>query len=150
MDDAGRQRVMEQLTIDEGKVLEVYLCSENHPTVGIGHLILKTDPEHGADVGTPITEERCEELFMKDLDIAISECEALYGDSWSGFPGEVQEILINMLFNLGRPTLSRFVNFGKALEEGDWKTAATEGLDSRWARQVGARADRLMSRLEAV
>ena len=33
-------KLREQLTIDEGKVLEVYLDHLGLPTVGIGHLIL--------------------------------------------------------------------------------------------------------------
>jgi len=150
MSPEGKQRVMEQLKIDEGVVHEVYLDHLGLPTVGIGHLILESDPEHGADVGTPITEERCEELFMKDLDIALEECEKLYGDDWNGFPEEVQEILVNMLFNMGRPRLSQFKKMNAALIEGDWATAAVEGRDSRWYNQVGDRANRLMSRLEVV
>lgn len=63
---------------------------------------------------------------------------------------EVQEILVNMMFNLGRPRLSKFVNFKSALQEKDWKRAAVEGRDSLWYRQVTNRAERLMSRLEKV
>ena len=150
MSPEGKQRVMEQLKIDEGVVHEVYLDHLGLPTVGIGHLILETDPEHGAEVGTPITEERCEELFMQDLDVALSECEKLYGDDWEGFPEEVQEILVNLLFNVGRPRLSKFVKMNAALAQGDWTEAAVEGRDSLWYKQVGNRAERLMSRLEAV
>ena len=150
MSPEARQRIMAQLTIDEGLVHEVYLCSEGHPTIGIGHLILESDPEYGQPVGTPVSNARCEELFQQDLDIAIGEAERVYGDHWDGFPEEVQEVLINMVFNLGAPTLKKFVGMRAALEAGDWKTAAVEGRDSRWARQVGNRAERLMSRLEAV
>jgi lysozyme len=83
------------------------------------------------------------------LDIAISECKALY-DQWDDFPGEVQEILVNMMFNLGRTRLSKFKNMRKAIDNEDWSTAAVEGRDSRWYRQVGNRAERLMTRLENV
>ena len=74
----------------------------------------------------------------------------LYGEAWETFPGEVQEVLVNMLFNLGRPRLTKFKNFNAKLLEGDWAGAAPEGLDSLWARQVGARANRLMERLENI
>ena len=37
-----------------------------------------------------------------------------------------------------------------AIAEGDWKTAAVEGRDSRWYNQVRNRAERLMKRLEVV
>ena len=83
--------------------------------------------------------------------MAVSECVALYGeDIWEGFPGEVQEILVNMMFNLGRPRLSKFKMMNRALQYGDWKEAAIQGRDSLWHKQVGNRAERLMTRLENV
>lgn len=146
----NRESVYEQLKIDEGVVYEIYEDHLGYPTFGVGHLILDTDPEHGQPIGTPVSEERVRECFEKDLDIAIRECEILYGEAWIGFPGEVQEVLVNMLFNLGRPRLSKFKNFNAKLMEGKWAEAAPEGLDSLWARQVGNRANRLMERLENV
>lgn len=146
----NRESVFEQLKIDEGVVYEIYKDHLGYETFGVGHLVLDTDPEYGQPVGTPVSEERVRECFEKDLDTAISECAVLYGDAWEGFPSEVQEILVNMLFNLGRPRLSKFKNFNAKLLEGDYAGAAPEGLDSLWARQVGARANRLMERLENV
>lgn len=145
-----RNAVFEQLKIDEGVEYEVYLDHLGYPTVGIGHLILEKDYEYGKEVGTMISVERCQELFMHDLDTSISECVALYGDKWESFPGEVQEILVNMMFNMGRTRLSKFKNFNSALSAGDWKEAAVEGRDSLWYRQVTNRAERLMDRMEKV
>jgi len=146
----NRENVFEQLKIDEGVVYEIYEDHLGYPTFGVGHLVLESDPEHGQPVGTPVSEERVKECFEKDLDTAISECAILYGDEWEAFPGEVQEVLVNMLFNLGRPRLSKFKNFNAIIAAHDYAAAAPEGLDSLWARQVGARADRLMKRLEEV
>jgi lysozyme len=146
----NREAIYEQLKIDEGVVYEIYNDHLGYATFGVGHLVLDTDPEFGQDVGTPVSEERVRECFEKDLDTAISECKVLYEDAWEGFPSEVQEVLVNMLFNLGRPRLSKFKNFNAKLVEGDYAGAAPEGLDSLWARQVGARANRLMERLENV
>ena len=146
----NREAVFEQLKIDEGVVYEIYNDHLGYPTFGVGHLVLETDPEHGQAVGTPVSGERVRECFERDLDTAISECVVLYGDAWEGFPGEVREVLVNMLFNLGRPRLTKFKNFNAKLIEGDYKGAAPEGLDSLWARQVGPRANRLMERLENV
>lgn len=146
----NRESVFEQLKIDEGVVYEIYEDHLGYATFGVGHLVLESDPEHGQEIGTPVTEERVRECFERDLNIAIDECITLYGDDWEGFPGEVQEVLVNMLFNLGRPRLSKFKNFNAKLIEGDYAGAAPEGLDSLWARQVGPRANRLMERLEAV
>ena len=145
-----REAVFEQLKIDEGVVNEIYHDHLGYPTFGVGHLVLESDPEHGQALGTPVSEERVKECFEKDLDTAISECVALYGEGFSSWPGEVQEIVVNMMFNMGRTRLSGFKNFRKGLEENNWKEAAKEGRDSKWYRQVTNRAERLMSRLEQV
>ena len=71
-------------------------------------------------------------------------------EAWETFPGEVQEVLVNMLFNLGRPRLTKFKNFNKQILAHEWAAAAPEGRDSIWYRQVGNRAERLMDRLEAL
>ena len=146
-----REAVFEQLKIDEGVVNEIYLDHLGYPTFGVGHLVLETDPEYGQDVGTPISEDRVKECFEKDLDTAISECELLYEDGVFGdLPDEVQQILVNMMFNMGRTRLSKFKNHNSALQDGDWKKAAIEGRDSRWHKQVTNRAERLMVRLENI
>jgi len=146
-----REAVFEQLKIDEGVVNEIYLDHLGYPTFGVGHLILESDEEHGREVGTPVTEERVRSCFETDLDIAIGECELLYEDGVFGnLPDEVQQILVNMMFNMGRTRLSKFKKMHAAILESDWKTAAVEGRDSRWYKQVTNRAERLMSRLEQV
>ena len=151
MNEESRLNVFEQLKIDEGVVYEIYEDHLGYPTFGVGHLVLETDPEFGASVGTPVSEERVQDCFFKDLETSISECVALYGESTFGeFPDEVKEILVNMMFNMGRTRLSKFKNFTAALEEGDWKRAAVEGRDSLWHRQVTNRAERLMVRMENV
>ena len=152
MTPRSRERVFEQLKIDEGVVHEIYLDHLGYATFGVGHLITDRDPENGRDVGTKISEKRVETAFESDLDTAISECIALYGEStWTmDFPDEVQEILVNMIFNMGRTRLAKFKNFRAALENRDWEKAAVEGRDSLWYRQVTNRAERLMSRLEVV
>ena len=150
MSPEGRVRVFGRLQIDEGIVNEIYKDHLGYPTFGVGHLILESDPEYGQPIGTDISPERVADAFDHDLDIAISECETLYGAAWFYLPEEVQEILVNMLFNMGRPRLTKFKKMNSAIEAGDWKTAAVEGRDSRWYNQVGARAERLMGRLEKV
>jgi|TARA_B100002019_G_scaffold292654_1_gene316528 GH24 family phage-related lysozyme (muramidase) len=146
-----RNNVFEQLKIDEGVVNEIYHDHLGYPTFGVGHLVLESDPEHGQELGTPVSEERVKECFEKDLDTAISECELLYEEGVFGnLPGEVQEILVNMMFNMGRTRLSKFKKMHAAILESDWKTAAVEGRDSRWHKQVTNRAERLMVRLEQV
>ena len=147
----NREAVYEQLKIDEGVEYKIYEDHLGYPTFGVGHLVLDSDPEHREPVGTPVSEERVRECFDRDLETAIGECNKLYGEGQFGnFPDEVQQILVNMMFNMGRPRLSKFKNFNAALAAGDWKKAAVEGRDSIWYRQVTNRAERLMSRMENV
>ena len=149
MSPEARFRVEEQLRIDEGVKYEIYLDHLGYPTFGIGHLITDADPEVGMDIGAPITEERVAQAFERDLDLMIEECEKQY-PTWNDLPEEVQEILVNMMFNLGRTRLNKFKKMNAAIARREWKVAAAEGRDSRWYNQVTNRAERLMSRLEQV
>jgi lysozyme len=140
------ERIQKQLEIDEGVKYEIYEDHLGYPTFGIGHLVLKSDEEFGMPIGSVVTHERVNASFKHDLAVAIDECSILY-NTWNCFPEEVQEILVNMMFNLGRPRLSKFKNFKAALEAKQWELAASEGRNSLWYRQVGNRAERLMTRL---
>ena len=139
----------EQLKIDEGVKYEIYLDHLDLPTFGIGHLVLDSDPEFGQPVGTNITESRVNECFNKDVEIVLSECRILYPD-FDDLPEEVQQIIANMMFNMGRPRLSKFKGMKRGVDARDWMTAATEMVDSQWYRQVTNRADRLVTRMRAV
>ena len=151
MDLDARKRVYNQLREDEGVEFKIYLDHLGYPTFGVGHLITENDPERDEEVGTRVREERVQQAFDQDLDIAINECKILYReDAWEAFPSEVQEILVNMMFNMGRPRLSGFRKFNAAVLKKHWKTAGIEGRDSRWYQQVTSRAERLMSRMDAV
>ena len=142
-------KLREQLIIDEGQVNEIYHDHLGYATFGIGHLVIEGDPELGAPVGTPVSEERVIECFERDVETVISDCKKLH-DGWDGYPDEAQQVIANMMFNMGYTRLSKFKKHNAALQSGDWKEAAVEGRDSRWYKQVTNRAERLMSRLEKI
>ena len=142
-------KLKETLKIDEGVVYEIYNDHLGYPTFGIGHLVLEGEPEHGVSVGTPVTEERVDACFEKDVEYVINDCKILHED-FDNYPEEVKQVIANMMFNMGRTRLTNFRKHNAALKEGDWKTAAIEGRDSRWYKQVTNRAERLMKRLEEV
>jgi lysozyme len=143
------QQLQEDLKIDEGVKYEIYLDHLGLPTCGIGHLIVESDEEYGQPVGTPVTGTRVNELFESDVETVLSDCTRLYDDFYL-LPEEVQLIIANMMFNMGRPRLSKFVGMRKAIEEKDWNRAADEMIDSRWYKQVTNRAERLVQRMRAV
>ena len=55
-----------------------------------------------------------------------------------------------MMFNLGRPRLSKFIRMRENVNKRDWKSAAAEMRSSRWYDQVTKRAERLCERMEAI
>jgi len=133
---------------DEGVIYEIYPDHLGHLTFGVGHLITAEDIEYGLPIGTYVCRDRVEFCFTWDLDEAIRKCKNLYGPAFDCWPCTVQEVLVNMIFNLGYKGLSKFKNMRKALDMEDWGQVAIEGRDSLWYRQVTARAERLMRRLE--
>tara|TARA_B100001175_G_scaffold316072_1_gene329075 strand:- start:773 stop:1216 length:444 start_codon:yes stop_codon:yes gene_type:complete len=143
------EKLREQLEIDEGVVHEIYLDHLGYPTFGIGHLVRESDPEHGADVGAKVDEARCIEAFNQDVETVIADCLILYPD-FDDLPEEVQQIVANMMFNMGRPRLSKFKGMKRGVDAKDWNAAADEMVDSAWYRQVTKRADRLVERMRNV
>ena len=139
----------EQLEIDEGVKYEIYVDHLGYPTFGIGHLIIESDPENGQAVGTPVSNDRVAAAFDGDVEVVLSECKVLYPD-FEDLPEEAQQIIANMMFNLGRPRLSKFVGMKRGVDAKDWNRAADEMVDSRWYRQVGARAERLVNRMREI
>ena len=147
----NREAVYEQLKIDEGVVYGIYNDHLGYPTFGVGHLIVEDDEEYGRPVGTAVTEERVRACFARDLDIAEGECYTLYGEgTFRELPDEVQQILVNMMFNMGRPRLSKFKGMKAGVDARDWNKAADEMVDSRWYTQVPNRARRLVDRMRAL
>ena len=65
-------------------------------------------------------------------------------------PEEAQRVIANMMFNMGRPRLSKFKGMKSGVDARDWNRAADEMVDSRWYRQVTNRADRLVTRVRAL
>ena len=143
------EKLREELKIDEGVKYEIYLDHLSLPTCGVGHLIKETDPEFDLEVGTKIDEERVNELFDEDIKITLQECTYLYED-FSDLPEEAQLIIANMMFNLGRPRLSRFLKMKKHIDNRDFVSASEEMKNSKWYRQVTNRADRLVQRMKDI
>ena len=142
-------KLREEIAYDEGSVNEIYLDHLGLPTFGIGHLVLDSDPEHGQPVGTPVSEDRCNSAFDEDVKTVLNDCSILY-DDFDDLPEEAQRIIANMMFNMGRPRLSKFKGMKRGVDARDWNAAADEMVDSNWYKQVTKRADRLVARMRAI
>ena len=143
------EQLRKELEVDEGVKYEIYNDHLGYPTFGIGHLVRDNDPESGEPVGTPVSEDRVIEAFNQDVETVLSDCNILY-DDFDDLPEEAQLIIANMMFNLGRPRLSKFKGMKAGVDSRDWKKAADEMVDSAWYRQVPNRAGRLVTRMKAL
>ena len=143
------EQLRKELEVDEGVKYEIYNDHLGYPTFGIGHLVRDTDPEAGAALGTPVSEDRVIEAFNQDVETVLNDCTILYGD-FNELPEEAQLIIANMMFNLGRPRLSKFKGMKAGVDSRDWNKAADEMIDSAWYRQVPNRAGRLVTRMKAL
>jgi lysozyme len=124
--------LMADLRRDEGLRLKPYVDTTGHISIGYGRNL--------TDIG--ITRAEAEAMLREDTLRHVMELEALL--PWvKSLDAVRQRVLGNMAFNLGLPTLLKFTKFLALVKQGDYKTAAVAMLQSRWADQVGARADRL-------
>ena len=123
--------LLADLKRDEGFRARPYRDSEGLLTIGYGTLI-----------ETGITEAEAETLLASRLGDIVGELERRR-PLGREVPAPVARALCNMAYNLGVPRLLGFQRMWAALAAGDYERAADEALDSKWARQVGARATRV-------
>ena len=142
----NKDQLRVELADDEGCKYSIYLDHLNLPTFGIGHLITEADPEFGEPIGTEVSEERVRKAFNLDVAVTIDECKVLY-DDFDDLPEEAQLVICNMMFNMGRPRLSKFKGMKAGCDARDWNKMADEMVDSRWHDQVPNRAKRLVKRI---
>tara|TARA_R110000787_G_scaffold100864_3_gene205996 strand:- start:8548 stop:8976 length:429 start_codon:yes stop_codon:yes gene_type:complete len=132
-----KRRLFEQLRFHEGVESKPYKCSAGYLTIGVGRNI----EERG------LSEDEID--FLLDNDIEIVMKEVLVKFDWFKNLSEVRKrVVADMIFNLGLPRFSQFKNMIKAIEDEDWTEASEQMMDSKWADQVGSRAQRLRVMME--
>ncbi len=115
----------------EGLRLTPYRCSSQKITIGWGRNL--------QDNG--ITLEEAETMLQHDVGTAIKEAELL--PFFASLNQVRQAVIVDMIFNLGLPRFGMFKKMIAAIEKEHWTVVADEMLNSRWARQVGKRAQTL-------
>ncbi len=133
----------EQIKRHEGEVLEVYEDSLGYLTLGVGHLIQKSDPEYGQPAGTPVSQNVVDLYYTDDFDKHVDETIHVCENNnivFDALPENIQHVLVNMCFNLGANRLGKFRNMLAAVSTSDWKEMASQMEDSRWFGQVGRRS----------
>ena len=117
---------------DEGMRLLPYIDTVGKTTIGVGRNL--------TDNG--ITEIEAHRMLEHDINNAHADLIEYF--PWvKDLDSARLRALVNMSFNLGMPRLAMFKRMMGYLGEQMWAAAADEALDSKWARQVGARATRI-------
>lgn len=128
----NKNKLADQLAIDEGKRRRMYLDTVGKWTAGVGRNV--SDRDFSDD----------EIALMLKNDIAIVQRELDINVPWWHLLTDArQNVLANMCFNMG---IRRLLGFKKMLAHlimRRYDDAAKEMLSSKWAQQVGQRAVRL-------
>ena len=132
-----RERLAAQLRLHEGVEHKPYKCTAGYLTIGVGRNIEKRG----------LSDDEIDYILNNDVDIATSELASTF-DWFAGLDDVRMRVVVDMVFNLGMPRFKQFQNMLAAIEAQDWPEAAAQMMDSRWAKQVGARAERLRDMME--
>lgn len=129
----------EDLKRDEGLRLKAYKCTAGVWTIGVGHT-------GGVKQGDVITEEEASHLLDSDMETAIKDARKVCL-CFDNLNGPRKTVVANMAFNLGATRLAGFKNTLACICAGDYAQASLNMLKSKWATQVGQRAQRLAKRM---
>jgi lysozyme len=122
---------------DEGERFMLYKDSEGILTIGVGRNI----QERG------ISKDESELMLSNDINIVYNQ--ALNNFPWFDSLNDTRKcVILNMLFNIGLTRLTGFKKMLAAIEAKDYKEAAVQMLDSKWAKQVKVRACRLAKEMQ--
>ena len=130
--------LIEQIKEHEGFRSRVYQCTEGHDTIGFGFKV--ADLELDLDLA--------EEILQRKLNLLIKRVNNRF--SWvSKAPEPIQNVVYNMVYQLGLNGFSRFRLSIQYLADKNYDKASKEMLDSRWARQTPNRAIELSNIVKA-
>lgn len=140
-------KLKSDLRRDEGVRYKRYLDTVGVQTIGVGHNI-DDDAHYPFSISDePLSDADIDMLLEEDIAKAIAELDE-HANWWRAMEIPRQLVLANMVFNLGWPRLSKFVNTLSAMERSVYDAAAAGMRSSKWATQVGERAERLAKMME--
>lgn len=145
--------VQSRLVLHEGMLLKPYICPAGYLTIGVGRNLI-TNPLSckelevvGKNYKDGISESAA--FFLLKNDINRCERELAQNISWfNQLDDERQYALLDMCFNLGIKRLLGFKKMLGAIFIGDYRGAAKECLNSKYAKDVGKRAQRIAKLIE--
>lgn len=130
-----------QLLREEGAESCAYQDSLGFWTIGVGRLI---DSRKGGGLSSDEID------FLLENDIKTKTAEVLQALPWVSKLSEPrQAVLIGMCFQMGIGGLLKFKRALGSIEDGHYGEAASEMMDSAWAKQTFGRAARLAKQMES-
>jgi lysozyme len=135
MEIKGMEKLIEQLKRHEGVRTHAYKDQFGTVHIGAGRNI-----SDGPHKGLGLSIAEIDFMLSNDIVRTIKELSAEYAWFNDLEEGARRDGIINMHFNLGRLRFSKFVKALGHMEKGSYSAAATEFLDSLWARQVKGRS----------
>lgn len=126
------------IKMDEGFRALAYLDTTGLWTIGYGHHDLHT---HAGMSWTQAFATNQLSMDISQAEMAMDRSPSL--DWWRHLSDPRQDVLVNMGFNLGVAKLVTFITFLPFVKSGQYAQAADDMLTTDWAKEVGARADRL-------
>jgi len=118
----------------EGRRNHVYVCSEGHKTIGVGHKL-----KHYEQKLTYIPDNIVDAFFEDDILFAYHGAKRSV-KNFDSLPFNVKLIVVDMVFNLGEAGFQSFEKAILACNNNDFVTMALELRDSKWFNQVGNRS----------
>ena len=139
-------RLLESVKKHEGYRNKVYLDTLGKRTVGVGHLCV----EDWWDDNVEYEEKFLMDILQKDLQESIRGARELMEEhGCKDIDEKAEELLIEMVFQLGKTGLSKFRKMWDALAEKNYIGASYEMLDSRWSKQTPNRAKSMAEQMKA-
>ncbi len=127
--------LFEDLERDEGLRLTSYQDTVGRWTIGYGHA-------QGVCEGERWTQSEAQVTLNADVARAVAQLDKAL-PWWRALDDVRQDAVCEMGFNMGVATLCEFVHALKYLQSGDHANASAAFLMSKWAAQVGKRAERI-------
>ena len=110
---------------NEGLSLKPYLCTAGKTTIGYGRNL--------DSVG--ISEDEANVLLLNDIERCFNELTEIFGMDFYDMEHNVQVVLTDMIFNLGKTSFLGFRKMINAVRNNDYDLAAIEILDSEYAKK---------------
>lgn len=117
----------ERIKRHEGFSSDPYVDPLGHITIGYGHKV------------EPMSQYEAEQLLDVDLRQARIQATSLFDKIWLGLNDTRRDVLTEMVFQMGKEGVSKFVKMRQALVNCDYETAAKEMVNSRWYDQTQGR-----------